>query len=157
MLNFYRNFLLQAAGVLTLLKYEFKGPGKSLTWCPALDSPFGPAKDLLSSVSELVHPPPGAQISLAVDASDSHMGLVLRQLLDGSWAPWLSERKYTAFNRELISYLLFSRHFCFLLEGRESRIFTDHKPLTLALYRVFCLGPPGSRAIWPPWSSSPAL
>ena len=45
------------------------------------------AKDLLTSVPELVHPRPGAQVSLAIDASDSHVGSILQQLLDGSWAP----------------------------------------------------------------------
>ena len=85
MLNFYRKFLCGAAGVLAPLMDALKGPGKSLTWSPPLDSAFRHANYLLTSVLELVHTHPGAQISLAVDASDSHVGLVLQQLLDGSW------------------------------------------------------------------------
>ena len=62
------------------------------------------------SVPELVHPRPGAPISLAVDASDSYVGSVLQQLLDGSWAPLAffsmklsdAEQKYFAFDRELL-------------------------------------------------------
>ena len=61
-----------------------KGPGKSLTWPPVLDSAFARAKDLLSSVPELVHPCPNAPMYLAVDASNTHLGAVLQQLLDGS-------------------------------------------------------------------------
>ena len=67
MLNFYGKILRGAAGVLAPLTDAFKGPGKSLDWFPALDPAFLRAKDLLSPVPELVHPHPGAQISLAVD------------------------------------------------------------------------------------------
>ena len=66
-----------------------------------------------------------------MDASDTHLGAVLQQLLDGSWAPLVFyfkklsdvEKKYFACNREL-------------LEVREFTIFMDHKPLTHALFRV---------------------
>ena len=68
MLNFYRKFICGAAGVLDPLMDSLKGPGKSLTWSPALDSPFCRAKNLLASVPELMHPCPGAQISLVTDA-----------------------------------------------------------------------------------------
>ena len=64
-----------------------KGSWKSLSWSPVLDSAFTRANDLLSSVPELAHPQPDAPISLFVDASDTHLGAVLQQLLDGSWAP----------------------------------------------------------------------
>ena len=88
-----------------------RGPGKSLDWSPALDSPFRHAKDLLAAVPKLVHPPPGAQIALAVDASDSQLGSLLQHPLDCSWAPLaffskklsMAERKYFAFDRELLA------------------------------------------------------
>ena len=144
MLNFYRKFLLGAAGVLAPLTDALKGPGKSLSWSLALDSAFLRAKDLLASVPELVHPCPGAQISLVVYASDSHVGFVLQQLLDGSWAPLAffskklsdAKRKNSAFDRELLTAYSSLQHFSFMLEGREFTIFTDHKPLTLALFKV---------------------
>ena len=85
--SFYRKFVCGAACVLAPLRDALKGPGKSLTWSQALDSPFSYAKDLLAAVPELVHPCLGAQISLAVNTSFSHMVYVLMQLLDGSWAP----------------------------------------------------------------------
>ena len=102
-----------------------------------------------------MHLRPGAQISLAVDASDSHMGFVLQQLLDGSWAPMaffskklsVAEQKYLAFDWELLAAYSSLWHFRFLLEGREFTIFTNHKPLALTLFRDF-----------PPWSAaSPGL
>ena len=84
MLNFYRKILRGAAGVLAPLTGALRGPGKSLIWSPDLDSAYHSVKDLLASVPELVHPRPGAQISLVFNASNSHVGFVLQQLLDGS-------------------------------------------------------------------------
>ena len=78
MINFCGKFLQGAARVLTLLMDALKGPGKSLSWSPALDSAFPRAKDLLSSVPEHVHPQPDAPISLSVDASDTYLGAVLK-------------------------------------------------------------------------------
>ena len=141
MLNFYRKFLRGAAGVLAPLTDTFRGLGKFLAWSLGLDSAFYHAMELLTSVPELVHSCPGAQISPAVDAYDSHVGSIMQQLLDGSWAPlaFLSknlsaaEQKYFTFDRELLTAYSSLRHFHFLLEGREFTFFTDHKPLTLAL------------------------
>ena len=143
-LNFYRKFLRGAAGVLAPLMDALKGPGKSLTWSLALDSAFCCAKDLLASVTELVHLHPGAPISLAMDASDSHVGSIQQQLLDGFWAPLaffskklsVAEQKYSAFHRELLAAYSSLRQLWFFLEGREFTIFNDHKPLTLAFFRV---------------------
>ena len=129
MLNFYRKFLRGAARVLAPLVDTLKGPGKSLTWSPVLDSAFTRAKAVLSSVPELVHSLPDAPISLSVDASDTHLGAVLQQLLDGSWAPLafysnklsVAEKKYYAFDRELLAAYSSLHHF--MLEGREFTIF----------------------------------
>ena len=53
-----------------------------------------------------------------------------------------AEFKYSAFDRELLAAYSSIRHFCFLLEAREFTLFTDHKPLTHALFRSS-----------PPWSA----
>ena len=151
MVNFYRKFLRSAAQILAPLTDALKGPGKTITWTPLMDSAFSSAKKLLSSVPELVHPQCNAPISLAVDASDSHIGAVLQQQLpDKSWSPLAffskklsdAEKKYSAFDRELLAAHSSVRHFRFMLEGREFTIFTDHKPLTHALFRSS-----------PPWSA----
>jgi cleavage and polyadenylation specificity factor subunit 1 len=91
-----------------------------------------------------VHPLPGAVISLATDASDTHIGAVLQQLSAGSWRPLAffsrklssTESKYSTFDRELLAVFAAVRHFRFILEGRPFRILTDHLPLTLAMRRV---------------------
>ena len=87
MINFYRKFLPGAVNLLAPLTDALKGPGKSLSWSPVLDSAFTKAKDLLSSVPELAFPGPAAVESLSVDTSNTHLGAVLQQLLDVSWAP----------------------------------------------------------------------
>ena len=153
MVNFYRKFLRGATRILAPLTDAFKGPGKSLTWTLILEAAFRHAKDLLIKVPKPTHPQPSAPISLAVDASDSHMGAVLQQKIDGAWFPLSffsrklsdTEKKYSAFDRELLAAYLSIRHFRFMLEGREFLLFTDHKPLTSALFRS---SPPWS----PPWS-----
>ena len=151
MVNFYRKFLRSAARVLAPLTDALKGPGKTISWSPLMNSAFNRAKLLLSTVPELVHPQPNAAISLSVDASDTHIGAVLQQQLrDKSWAPLAffskklsdAEKKYSAFDRELLAAFASVRHFRFMLEGREFTIFTDHKPLTHALFRTS-----------PPWSA----
>ena len=87
MLNFYRKFIKNAALILAPLTNALKGPGKLLDWTPPLDTAFCHARDILSTVPILVHPIPGAPISLAVDASDTHVGGVLQQHVQQSWSP----------------------------------------------------------------------
>ena len=150
MLNFYRKFLRGAARVLAPLTNALKGPGKTLTWTPDLEAAFRHAKDLLIKVHELTYPRPSALISIAVDASDSHVGAMLQQKIQDAWAPLSffsrklseAEKKYSAFNRELLAAYLSIRHFRFMLEGRDFLLYTDHKPLTSALFRSS-----------PPWMS----
>jgi hypothetical protein len=80
----------------------------------------------------LAHPDPLAAISLACDASDK------------GWQPlsfyskkiYVTQKKYSTFNRELLAVYLASRHFRFLLEGHQFHVETDHKLLTFALHRM---------------------
>ena len=145
MVNFYRKFLCSAAQVLAFLTDTLKGPGKTISWTPLMNSAFNRAKQLLSAVLKRVHPQSDAAISLSVDASDSHIGPVLQQQLrDKSWSLLAffskklsdAEKKYSAFDRELLAAFSYVCHFRFMLEGREFTIFTDHKPLTHALFRT---------------------
>ena len=63
-INFYRKFLRSAAQVLAPLTDALKGPGKTISWTPLMNSAFNRAKQLLSAVPELVHPQSNAAISL---------------------------------------------------------------------------------------------
>ena len=150
MISFYWRFLRNATQVLASLTNALKGLGKSLLWTAKLNSAFVLAKKLLASVTVLTHPEPSAPVSLAVDAYDSHVGSVLQQKLQDSWSHLAffskklpsAESKYSAFDRELLAAYSAVHHFRFLLEGQSFTLFTDHKPLTHALFRS---SPP-----WPP-------
>ena len=89
-------------------------------------------------------------LSLATDASDTHVGAVLQQRQGGAWRPlaFFSRKlqgaaglRYSTFDRELLAAFSAIRHFRFLLEGRRFSLLTNHKPLVSALFRTS-----------PPWS-----
>ena len=117
--------------------------------CPWMQL-FCCAQDILSAVPILVHPLPGAPISLAVDASDTLVGGVLQQSVQQLWSPLaffsgkLSDTKtcYSAFDCKLLAAFSIIHNFRFLLEGRDFILFTDHKCLTHAIFRTT-----------PPWSA----
>jgi hypothetical protein len=83
-------------------------------------------------------------LSLATDDSDTHVGGVLQQLTGGRWQPlaFYSKKlsgagtRYSTFDRELLAAFIAVRHFRFLLEGRQFRLLTDHKPLVTSLFRT---------------------
>ena len=77
--NFYRKFIKDAALILAPLTNALKGPDKQLLWSSTMESLFLQAKRLLSAVPTLVHPVPGSALSVAVDASESHVGAVIQQ------------------------------------------------------------------------------
>ncbi len=87
MINFYRRFLPKIAATLRPLTDLLRGNPKSLDWSAAASEEFSAAKAALVSAVPLSHPTPGAALSLAVDASDSHVGGVLQQLENRAWRP----------------------------------------------------------------------
>ena len=99
------------------------------------------------------------------DASDSHVGAVLQKCLRGSWSPLAfffkklssAESKYSAFDRELLAAYSSVCHFRFLLEARDFTLFTNHKPLTLALFHSSPPWSPDNSAIYPISMSSPVI
>jgi hypothetical protein len=111
---------------------------------------FKAAKAALAAAVPLVHPALNAVLSLATDASDTYVGGVLQQLNGGSWQSLVFYSKklsgagtrYSTFDRELLAAFSPVRHFRFLLEGRQFRLLTDHKPLVTSLLRTT-----------PPWSA----
>jgi hypothetical protein len=62
-----------------------RGDPKTLEWKPA--AAFEAAKAALAAAVPLAYPAPNAVLSLATDASDTHVGGVLQQLAGWSWQP----------------------------------------------------------------------
>ena len=101
-------------------------------------------KKMLADATLLAHPDPQAPISIATDASDVAVCAVLQQYVRNTWVPLAffsrklkpPERKYSAFDRELLALYLGIRHFRYFLEGRPFTAFTDHKPLTFCMTKI---------------------
>ncbi len=134
----YRRFIPAAARILLLLTSALGGTGMVSADGGCLEA----AKAALCRVMSLAHSDPSAAISLACNASDSHV--VLQQWSPKGWQPLsfyskkldVTQKKYSTFDRELLAVYLAVRHFWFLLEGRQCHVEKDHKPLTFALHRL---------------------
>jgi hypothetical protein len=149
MVNFYRRFLPSIARTLRPLTDGLRSGKKGadkLKWSAAMDAAIAGAKRALLSATHLAHPTVGAELSVVVDASATHVGACSQQQLPGrkDWQPLgffskkleAAQQKYSAFNKELFACYSGIRHFRYMLDGHRFAIFTDHKPLTYALATV---------------------
>ena len=144
MINFYHRFLPRAADVMRPLYALMSGKEKLLRWSDEAISAFDACKKLLADAVMLSFPVSDAPTALTTDASDTAVGAVLEQFVDGCWRPLaffsrklrVPEIKYSTFDRELLAMFLAVRHFREFLEGRFFTLFTDHKPLTFAFTRI---------------------
>ncbi len=64
-----------------------KSRAKTLEWTISTQEAFQNAKRLLAAVVPLQHPAPNAELSLATDASDTHIGGVMQQKSGEHWRP----------------------------------------------------------------------
>lgn len=144
MCNFYHRFMPHAAhhqGPLqSLISGNRKNDKTPVTWTPSAEAAFNQCKQDLINATYLSHPDPFAEIVLTTDASDSAVGAVLQQKINGHLRPlgFFSKRlspaqiKYSTYDRELLSVELGIKHFRYMVEGRDFEIQTDHKPLIFA-------------------------
>lgn len=146
MVNFYNRFIPHAAQLMRPLYEALRGkaPKDDLDWSPERSTAFEAAKTALANAALLAHPSPSAPVALTTDASDYAVGAVCEQWVGGAWQPLAffskqlrdAERKYSTFDRELLGLFLATRHFRFLLEGRQFTVFVDHKPLTFSMAKT---------------------
>ena len=144
MVNFYHRFIPGAARIMKPLYEAIGAKAKLVSWSDEMITAFSTAKSTLAEATMLIHPNTGAPTALTVDASDTAVGAVLEQLIQGQWHPLAffskklrpPEIKYSAFDRELLGLYLAIRHFRFFLEGRAFIAYTDHKPLTYAFAKM---------------------
>ena len=144
MVNFYHRFIPAAAKIMMPLFAALSGKPKTLVWSEDMMKSFQDTKSALAGAAMLTHPRHNVPISLTVDASDHAVGAVLQQLVHGTWQPLgffskqlqPAEKKYSAFDRELLGLYLGIRHFRYFLEGRDFVAYTDHKPLTFCMAKI---------------------
>ncbi|XP_024654489.2 uncharacterized protein LOC106675134 [Maylandia zebra] len=139
--NFYRRFVRnysQVAAPLTRLT----SPKLPFIWSQEAGAAFTKLKALFTSAPVLVHPDPGRQFILEVDASDIGVGAVLSQrsgtasklhpcaFFSRRLSP--AERNYDVGDRELLAVKLALEEWRHYLEGAEHPfiVWTDHKNLT---------------------------
>lgn len=136
--NFYRRFIRghsQIAAPLT----QLTSLKQTYTWTTEADKAFTELKHRFTHAPVLVHPDPGQQFVVEVDASDSGVGAVLSQhhLKDNKPCTYFSrrlspvEKNYDVGNRELLAVVLALQEWRLWLEGVEHPfiIWTDHKNL----------------------------
>ena len=119
MVNFYHRFIPAAARMMLPLFEALTNKPKTLVWNEAMVKAFQDTKKALAEATLLTHPHHDAPTSLTADASEQAVGAVLQQSVNGVWVPlaFLSkklrppERKYSAFDRELLALYLGIRHF----------------------------------------------
>ena len=155
MVNYYHRFIPQCAAKLTPLNNLLTAANEGhtrlspksnfdLKWDQNAESAFSESKQILANATLLVHPDPMAQINITCDASDVAVVGVLQQYLNGMWQPLSffskklnpAETRYSAFDRELLAVYATIKHFRYNLEGRNSFVNTDHKPLTFVMSSV---------------------
>ncbi len=123
---------------------------------------FPEHKSLLAMAVPLQCPAPNAELSLATDTSNSHIGGVMQQKpyqwhFLGFFSKKLNSTKsrYSTFDWELLQPAYLSvhhfRHFC---EGHQFQLWTDHKPLVTAISQVTSIVPHASNSTWPFFPSS---
>lgn len=140
MINFYHRFMPGIAAKLAPLHEASSGRGSDIVWSEACQVAFELAKSALAKAVLLHHPLPNARTSITVDASEVAIGAQLEQKQRGQWVPIaffsrklsIAEKKYSAFDRELLAAYSAVRHFRHFIEGIHFTLFTDHKPLTFA-------------------------
>ena len=146
MVHFYHRNLPNTATEQAPLNAYFLNSKKNdkteIKWTPEAEKAFEKIKSDLANAALLVHPRIDAKIQLITDASDvSCWGVIEQKAVDGnSWQPLAffskkfskAQKNYSAYDRELTAIYEAIKYFSYILEGRDFKILTDHKPLTYA-------------------------
>ncbi|GFO11984.1 Pol polyprotein [Plakobranchus ocellatus] len=145
-MNFYHRFIPNLASILRPVYQVINTstPRQALVWTNEMTQSFFASKQALAEATMLVHPCTDCPIALTCDASDVAIGTVLEQYAHGRWYPLAffsrqlrkPEIKYRTFDRELLGVHLATRHFRYMLEGRQFIIYTDQRPLVLAMSKA---------------------
>lgn len=143
--GFYRRFIpqfaLHAAPLQDLLT-NCLNKSSPFVWNTSHQDSFMKIKELLSLQTQLHHPDPDCvTYHLVCDASTSCVGGALHQVSNNRMVPigmfskklTKTQTNYSTFDRELLAAYLSVLHFRTLIEGRQTTLFTDHKPLMQTL------------------------
>ena len=139
LLNYYRRFIsdftTKALPLLNLTRKDVP-----FAWDEKCGSSFACLKNALMTAPVLKMPDYSQPFYIWPDASQLAMGGVLTQKEDDHHRPiaFLSskfsaaEQNYSTTERELLAILICLRRWRCYIEGKETTVYTDHKPLTWA-------------------------
>lgn len=143
-INFYRRFTPNAALLQAPLNSFITGSKKNdrtkIDWTDESEAAFQACKQALADAVLIAIPQENAELRIVSDASDVAIGAALEQFHNNAWQPLeffsrkltTTEKKYSAYDRELLGIYCAVKHFKHIIEGRPLAIKTDHKPLIFA-------------------------
>lgn len=138
--TWYRRFVPQfstIAGPLNKLTSNKKG-GPPFKWTPEADTAFRKLKECLVSAPVLSCPDYDKPFEVHTDASNYGVGAMLTQTIGGKEHPiaYMSkslsaaERNYSITERETLAVVIALEHWrCYLENGKQFTVFTDHSAL----------------------------
>ncbi len=127
-------FSAQVHSNLKPLTGLLKGGAKTLEWTV---SAFQNAKRLLAAVVPLQHPAPNAELSLATDALDTHIGGVMQQKSGDHWQP-LGFSHVNSQTRNHVIPLLIVNYWLPMQPSNISAIFAKVKHFNLDRSQTTC-------------------
>ncbi|GBM70892.1 Retrovirus-related Pol polyprotein from transposon 17.6 [Araneus ventricosus] len=142
--RFEGSFVPNAARTQAVPNAYLKGARKNdkipITWTEETKNAFEKCKHDLAEATVLYHPSTNATLAIVVDASENAVRATLQQQVTTSWQPLAfysnslspAQRRYYAYDRELLAAYMPIKYFRHMVEGRSFILFTDHKPLTFA-------------------------
>ena len=131
LVSFYHRFIPNCAHIVHQLHTLLKA--NVLIWNEEASKAFENIKVCLAKATMLSHPKLGAPASIMSDESNTAVGEVLQQFVDGVCYPISyfscklssAETNYSTFDRELLVIYLAIKHFRHFIEGREFHVWTD--------------------------------
>lgn len=134
--TYYRRFVPGFADVASSL-HELTQKNRPFKWTEHQEQAFQRLKDLLCTAPILAYPVPGNRFILDTDASNTGIGGVLSQVIDGQekviayYSKILAkpERNYCVTRRELLAIVESVKHFHKYLYGQQFQLRTDHAAL----------------------------
>ena len=134
--SYYRRFIPEFA-ILAKPLIQLTEKGKSFEWTSAQDEAWTVLKEKLVNAPILTYPDRDATFLLDTDASNTGIGAVLSQIIDGeekviaygSRVLSKAERNYCITRRELLAVVYFVKTYRHYLVGKKFILRTDHAAL----------------------------
>ena len=113
-------------------------------WFHQHSKSFSKFKQALSKSVLLHHLSPDTTLSLTIDASETAIGAALHEVSSSDQNRPLAffsrrlsqaERNYSTFDKEMLAIYAVTVKFRFLIEGRKTVVFKDHKPIACFFLR----------------------